>query len=153
MSDTLRQYIRPEHIRLHLDGTDKPALIRELVGVLAQSGAITDVTAVEQAIRAREAEGSTGLHDGVAMPHCRSGAVGDLQVAIGLKREGADFAAADGRASRIFILLVCPERQPAQHLPFITAITRRLRDPRVCRDLARATSVPEAIALLVGTDA
>ena len=152
MSEALRDYIRPEHVRLHLEGTDKLSLVRELIGVLVESGAVRDAAEVEQAVRSREDEMSTGLHDGIAMPHCKSRTVSDMQVAIGLKREGVEFSAVDGMASRIFILLVCPENQPAKHIRFITAITRRLRDPAVRQALVRATSVPEVLVLLAGAD-
>ncbi len=138
----------PDRVSLHIEATDKDAIIRELVDLLDQAPGLNDRPAVEQAILEREAEMSTGLHNGVAIPHGKSDAVDQLQAAIGLKPEGVDFDCVDGQPATIFVCMVSPTSQTGPHIRFMAEISRLLRQEEVRAKLLGATTAEEVLQLL-----
>src|SRR4030042_3940107 len=96
----------PEVIKLPLESRDKPDVLRELVGVLRDAGKIRDFDAVLKAVQERESKGSTGLEEGIAVPHGKTAAVSSLQLAIRIAPQGTDFDSLDGKPTKLFFLLV-----------------------------------------------
>ena len=143
----LQPYLRPDLVKLRLQGTTGPELLQELVGLVQAAGLVHDAADVLAAVLARERSLSTGLERGIAVPHCRTDAVKGLICAVGLKPEGVDFGAFDGQPSRVFVLTLSPISEPTPHVQFMSQVVQVLT-PNVCRRLLRAESTHEALAIL-----
>ena len=132
----LSELLTVDRIRIPLGGRTKDDLLHELVE-LATAGLGPDVAAsVLAAVRQREGVQSTGIGEGVAVPHGKTAALGDLRMAAGLVRPPVDFAALDGRPVELFFLLVGPETAAGGHVRALSRIARLLRQAAV-RDALR----------------
>lgn len=127
----LTDLLSPERIEIPLEAKTKDELLRELVDVVARDGEITAVEEVLRAVREREAVLSTGIGNGVAIPHGKSSAVPELRMAAGITAEPVDFEALDGRPVRLFFLLVGPETAAGPHIKALSRISRLVRKPEV----------------------
>ena len=122
--------------------SSKEEVIRELVELLVNSGAIKskDVSRLVQILLKRESLGSTGIGQGVAIPHGKSDCVTKLVAAFGVSRTGVNFDSLDGEPVSIFFLLVAPEDSAGPHLKALARISRLLKDRlfreslKACRD-------------------
>lgn len=144
----LSELLTPERIRVPLKGTQKDDLLRELVEVLRDSGAIADAEQVLRAVREREQVLSTGIGSGVAIPHGKSDGVNQLALAAGVTAAPVDFEALDGRPVSLFFLLVGPESAAGQHVKALSRISRLLRRDALREQLATARSPEEFLALV-----
>lgn len=143
----LSQLLTPQRIRVPLTATDKAAVLRELVDVLANGeGASADD--LLQAVEEREQVLSTGIGHGVAIPHGRSGRLAELRVAAGVTRAPIEFGSLDGEPVRLVFLLVAPESQAGVHVKALSRITRLVRQPLVRERLVRAASGDEFVRVL-----
>jgi fructose-specific phosphotransferase system IIA component len=122
-----------------LKAETKESVIRELVGLLVKAGSIKekDVTKLVQILLDREALGSTGIGQGVAIPHGKTNCVGRLVGAVGISRAGLNFDSLDGELAHIFFLLVAPEDSAGPHLKALARISRILKEKHF-RDSLRA---------------
>ena len=109
-------------IKTPLTATDKPDVLRELVQILKDAGQIDDFDAVLDAIQTREDQMSTGLLDGIAVPHGRTDAVDELVCAVGLRPAGVDFGAQDGEPTRVFVLVLTPPGGADPYLQFVASL-------------------------------
>lgn len=130
----------PHCVVLHLRGVTKEEIITELVDVLAEEGKLLDRTAALEAVFERERTMSTGMQDGIALPHGKTDGVDSIQVAIGLKPEGLEFQSLDGKPSRIFILVVSPKRTTGPHIQFLATISAILKSPEAREQILLSTS-------------
>ncbi len=124
----------------------KEAAIRSMVAALCQAGSIktADEEGIVAAILKREELGSTGIGRGVAVPHTKHASVDKLIAAIGLSKDGVDFASLDGEPVFIMFLLVSPPDRPGDHLRGLENISRHLRNDNFCKFL-RQSKTPEAV--------
>lgn len=136
-----------ECICLALRSTDKHSVLPELVDILHGAGKLSDRQAFLQAIQDREASGSTGLQYGIAIPHARSGAVGEAAIAFAIAREGIDFDALDGEPSVFFVLVAESEEVDSEHLEILATVCRHLKEEKFCQALLQADSVAKVLAL------
>lgn len=125
----------------------KNDVIREMIGVLKQTGKISDSRAAEKAVLAREELSSTGLGSGIAVPHAKIPGITGLTVAVGLAPDGVDFDALDGQPSTIFFLILAAVDQTGPHLEALTDIARISRDQEFCETILRAGSAAEVVRL------
>ena len=109
-----------------LKASEKTAVIDELLAALNQAGLIDDPAMARADVLAREQSLSTGMHDGLAIPHARTTAVHRLVCAVGIKPSGIDFGAHDGRPSTIFVLTLSPRSGASPHLQFMATMTKCL---------------------------
>jgi fructose-specific phosphotransferase system IIA component len=123
----LTELLSPERIKIPLVSSSKDAILAELVEVVGRNASVRDLDEVLRAVREREEVLSTGIGSGVAIPHGKSAAVSDLALVAGVKPEGIDFEALDGRAVSLFFLLVGPESAAGQHVKALSRISRLLR--------------------------
>ncbi len=144
----LSQLLPPERIRIPLAGGSKDDLLRELVDVLHAAGEVGDPSGVLRAVREREAVLSTGIGNGVAIPHGKSAQVTALAMAAGVTREPVDFEALDGRPVSLFFLLVGPESAAGDHVKALSRISRLVRSDVFRRRLAEAASPADFHAIL-----
>jgi len=100
----------------------------------------------------REKLGSTGIGDGIAIPHGKAASLRELLVAFGRSREGVDFNAMDGRPVHLFFLLMAPENSAGLHLKALAKISRMLKDGAFRKRLMEAGSPAELIAAIEEKD-
>lgn len=135
-------------LNLEVNGAgDKVGVIRHMCSLLAAAGRCDDVDLLVSDVLAREEIISTGLGDGVAIPHARSAAVQVPSVAIGRHQGGIDFGADDGPATLIF-LIAAPDAAGDQHLEILANLARRLVHDEFKDALKAAESASEVIAIL-----
>jgi fructose-specific phosphotransferase system IIA component len=147
-SEDVLSLVTAEHICLDLAGTTKKEVITELVDLVASTGGLSDRDAALQAVFEREKTMSTGMEHGVALPHGKTAAVNDIQVAVGIKKEGIDFDSMDGRPSRLFIMVLSPEQRSGPHIQFLAAISAVLNTETVREEVLNAKTREEAARLL-----
>ena len=144
----LSELLPPERIRIPLRGNTKDDLLRELVEVLRDTGVVKDASDVVRAVREREEVLSTGIGNGVAIPHGKSAEVELLTMAAGVTAEAVDFDALDGRPVSLFFLLVGPESAAGQHVKALSRISRLVRSDSFRSRLAAARTPEEFHAIL-----
>jgi len=122
----LSRYLRPELLKMDLEGATMEEVVDELLVLLRQNGIIKDVEPVKSAVLGREDQMPTSIGHGVAIPHARTDAVDDLACAIGIKREGVDFGGTDSELSTIIVLTLSPREAPVPYVQFMAMISRAL---------------------------
>jgi Kef-type K+ transport system membrane component KefB/mannitol/fructose-specific phosphotransferase system IIA component (Ntr-type) len=143
----IANFLNPRAVKLRLKGTTKDQVLNELLNLLAATGEVGDVGEAHRALLEREESMSTGLVEGVAIPHARTTAVSHLVCAIGLKPEGVDFDSLDGQPSRLFVLTLSPENAPAPHVQFMAGLGQALV-PGICGHLLQCQTAEEVVQLL-----
>ena len=146
----LKKPLTAETINLNLKGTTKEAILSEMVDLLMASGHIRDRDAVLKAVTDREKRMSTGMQNGIAIPHGKTDSVDCLLAALGVKHGGVDFGALDGQPSTIFVMTVSPDSRTGPHIQFLAEISRPLNDASVRTKLLAATSREDVLKLLIG---
>ncbi len=139
--------IQPEVVKVPLVSTTKSDVIRELVEVLRDAGRIAEVDPVYEALMQREGMGSTGLEQGIAVPHAKTQAVRSLTMALGIAPRGIDFQSIDGNPSKLFFLLLAPPDQSGPHIEALAEIARITKSQSFCRMLTAARSAEEVVEL------
>ena len=135
----LAQYITPETVAVELIATDRDAAIAELVGIAARTGKVTDPAAVATSALAREATVSTGLGDGIAIPHAKTDAVSEPVVVYARSRAGIDWSSRDGiPASELFLIAVPEHAAGDTHLKIMSALSRKLVNAQFRAELTAA---------------
>ncbi len=143
-----KRVLSKELVILNLAATTKEALIEELVDVLAQSGRVKDKKAALKAAMERERKMSTGLQNGIAIPHGKTDTVESLVASIGIKREGLDFDSLDGQPCQIFLMTLSPASRTGPHIQFLADISRTLHDPAIRQQVLDAKTEEEVVELL-----
>ncbi len=129
-------------VTVSLKGNSKQEVIEELVDLLVRSGQLKD-DARQQALidlLEREASVSTGMQDGVALPHAKSAAVNRLVWGIGVKKEGLDFQSLDGNPAHIFVIILSPRTASEPHLQFMAEISKLLIDSGIRQQILSAAT-------------
>jgi PTS system fructose-specific IIA component len=129
--------ITPDLVDVAIADTDREAVTRRLIDLLAAAGRVTDAEAFHADVRAREAQMATGMPGGIGLPHARSEAVTVPSLAVGTLVEGVDWGAPDGPARLIF-LIAAPASGDADHLKILAALARRLVHPEFRQSLMDA---------------
>jgi mannitol/fructose-specific phosphotransferase system IIA component (Ntr-type) len=145
----LSELLTPDRVRVPLRGESKQALLEELVGVLAESGAVADADEVLRAVRAREQVLSTGVGSGVGIPHGKCDAVPALAMAAGVTSAPVDFESLDGEPVRLLFLLVAPAAAAGDHVKALSRISRLVRREDFRQRLEGARTPEEFMSLLV----
>ena len=139
----LSELLTPERIRVPLQGTSKEELLQELVQLVSADEHVEDPDQVLRAVREREAVLSTGIGNGVAIPHGKSAAVPELCMAAGRTARPVEFDALDGQPVSLFFLLVGPETAAGPHIKALSRISRLVRRDSVREQLVAATTPEE----------
>lgn len=149
----LTELLSAERVRVPLAARSKDAVLEELVAVLAGAGAVDDAAATLAAVRRREAELSTGIGAGVAIPHGKSDHAPGLAIAAGVAAEPLDFEALDGGPVRLFFMLVGPESAAGLHVKALSRISRLVRREETRERLAAASSAEAFMAVVAEAEA
>jgi PTS system nitrogen regulatory IIA component len=145
-----KRILSKEAVVLRLQGTTKEQIIGELIDVLVSSGKITDRKAALKAVMEREKKMSTGLQNGIAIPHGKSDTIDTLVAALGIRKEGVDFESLDGMPCQIFLMTLSPASRTGPHIQFLADISRVLHDPAVRERVLKAPSADALVELLAG---
>jgi fructose-specific phosphotransferase system IIA component len=125
----LLDILSPKSIKVPLQATEKKAVITELVDLLADAKLIKDRETIKKVVWEREQQRTTGIGEGLAIPHGKSRASDSLVMAIGRPAEPIDFDAIDKRPVRLVVLLVSPPEKTAEHIQALGKISRMMSDP------------------------
>jgi PTS system nitrogen regulatory IIA component len=150
----LSDFVVRDAIKVDLKATGKEEAIREIVASLHDAGQLKaeDLEGVIKAILGREELGSTGIGQGVAVPHTRHPTATRLVGTVALSRGGVDFAALDGEPVHIFFLLISPPNQPGDHLRALENISRHLKDEEFVSFLRQAKTRDQVTEVLDDAD-
>ena len=119
--------LKEETIISELNATDKKGVLEELAGSVAQASGV-DQEEMVRVLLERERLGSTGIGDGIAIPHGKLKSLESLLVGFGRSHKGVDFEAIDGKPAHIFFLLLAPENSTGAHLRMLARLSRLLKD-------------------------
>ena len=144
----IKKVLKESCIAMDLHSNTKTGIIEELVDVLVVAGKITDKQAAVAAVIERERKGSTGLQHGVAIPHGKTNTVEGLVAALGIKKNGVDFASHDGEPCRIFVLTVSPANRTGPHMEYLAEIGRLLEQASVRERILAAHTQTEVIGII-----
>ncbi|OGW87017.1 MAG: hypothetical protein A3C35_00645 [Omnitrophica bacterium RIFCSPHIGHO2_02_FULL_46_11] len=135
-------------IKIGLNATAKEDVLKELVDVLAQVENIGDAKGILKALIERENLGSTGIGQGIAIPHGKTDKVTRLVAVLGISKSGVNFDALDGEPVYIFFLLVAPKATAGPHLKALAQISRLLRDSYFCELIRKCKTEEELFQLI-----
>lgn len=139
-----------EAMIMDLQATDKKGAIDEMVQKMFDAGRISDIDTYKEGILAREAQTSTGLGDGIAMPHAKNSAVKEATVLFAKSQKGVDYEALDGQPTYLFFMIAAPEGANDTHLQALAALSRLLIDADFVGKLKEANT-PEEVQDLFQT--
>ncbi|MTQ86779.1 PTS fructose transporter subunit IIC [Streptococcus salivarius] len=131
---------------LDLQATTKEAAIDEMINSLVDNGVVTDFDVFKAGIMAREAQTSTGLGDGIAMPHSKNPAVKEATVLFAKSNKGVDYESLDGQPTDLFFMIAAPEGANDTHLAALAELSKYLMQDGFADRLRKVTSPDEVIA-------
>ena len=129
-----------------LQATDKEGVINEMIQSLVDNGVVTDFETFKAGIMNREAQTSTGLGDGIAMPHSKNEAVKEATVLFAKSNKGVDYASLDGQPTDLFFMIVAPEGANDTHLAALAELSKYLMKPGFADKLRQASTPDQVIA-------
>ncbi|MBZ2154694.1 fructose-specific PTS transporter subunit EIIC [Streptococcus australis] len=129
-----------------LQATDKEGVINEMVQSLVDNGVVTDFETFKTGIMNREAQTSTGLGDGIAMPHSKNEAVKEATVLFAKSNKGVDYASLDGQPTDLFFMIAAPEGANDTHLAALAELSKYLMKPGFADKLRQANTPDQVIA-------
>ena len=129
-----------------LQATDKEGVINEMVQSLLDNGVVTDFETFKAGIMNREAQTSTGLGDGIAMPHSKNEAVKEATVLFAKSNKGVDYASLDGQPTDLFFMIAAPEGANDTHLAALAELSKYLMKPGFADKLRQASTPEQVIA-------
>ncbi|MBZ4686607.1 MAG: hypothetical protein PWQ96_669 [Clostridia bacterium] len=144
----LKDFIKPEFIKMELASQDKKGVIEELVQVLEDNNVIFDREIVLNGVMEREKKGTTGVGNGVAIPHVKSNAVKKPAIVFGKSRKGIEYESLDGKPAYLFFLIAVPEESDNQHIKLLSTLSRMLVHEDFREALSKADT-PAAIREVV----
>ena len=149
-SSAVGDLLSPAVINLNLQSRDRDSVLAELVNQIPQLADLPEARqTLLKALHEREQLYSTGIGDGVALPHSRNALVGLVDTPIivfGRQKDGIPYGAVDSAPAKLFFLLIAPT--VTQHLAILARLSRVLRDPKLRRALLSADSAERVIALM-----
>jgi len=125
----LGDYLSPDQVIAGLESRTRSEVLAELIRPLIRKYSFLNEQEVHQALISRENLGTTGIGEGVAIPHGKLRDLDDILLTAGLSRSGVDFAALDHKPVHIFFLVLAPEKSAGKHLKILAFISRLLQDP------------------------
>lgn len=134
----LSDLLSSTRVKVPLEATTKDELLRELVDVLVSDRCVQGPEDVLLVVRQREEVLSTGIGNGVAIPHGKSDACSELSIAAGVTRAPVEFDALDGEPIQLVFLLVGPEQAAGAHIKALSRISRLVRQPELRQRLVES---------------
>ncbi|HEM5174279.1 TPA: PTS sugar transporter subunit IIA [Streptococcus suis] len=146
----IQDVLRKDVMLLDLQATSKEAVIDEMIASLVEKGYVTDFEVFKTGIMNREAQTTTGLGDGIAMPHAKNAAVKEATVLFAKSNKGVDYASLDGQPTDLFFMIAAPEGANDTHLAALAELSKYLMKPGFA-DKLRSVSSPEEVISVFDT--
>lgn len=143
----IQDVLRKEVMLLDLQATSKEAVIDEMITSLVDKGVVTDFDTFKTGIMNREAQTTTGLGDGIAMPHSKNAAVKEATVLFAKSNKGVDYESLDGQPTDLFFMIAAPDGANDTHLAALAELSKYLMKPGFADKLRQVTSAEEVIAV------
>ncbi|MFT3838405.1 MAG: PTS sugar transporter subunit IIA [Myxococcaceae bacterium] len=149
----IAEFLKPESIISELTATTKSGVLTELSASLSKT--LTSVTQqrLSQVLEEREKVASTGIGEGVAIPHGKLPGITTLSASFGVSRNGIEFDAIDRKPTHLFFALVAPENSAGLHLKALARISRLFKNPSFRASILAAQSASEIYSLIAQEDA
>lgn len=148
----IMDFLSKKAITANLKASDKEGVIREMVDLLAKADEIKNKDDLTKALLTRESLGSTGIGQGIGIPHAKSSNAKNLVAAFGLSQKGVNFDSLDGELVYIFFLLIAPEESAGPHLKALARISRMLKDKYFREMLKKAKDEKEILHIIQEED-
>ena len=142
-----------EAIIAELTARDKKGVLEELVSVLVNHGRLRDTEKPVEVLLERERLGSTGIGDGIAIPHGKLKEVQGIICSFGRSRVGIDFQSIDERPTHLFFLLLAPEDSASEHLQALARLSRILKDDQLRKRLLEVDTKEDIYRIITEEDA
>ena len=149
---SMKNLLQSDLVLDDIKAADKNGVIREFAGLLKAAGRIREEGEIIRVLTEREAIGSTGIGDGLAIPHGKLRGLPDIVVAFGRSRAGVDFQSIDGKPVHLFFLLLAPDNNPGDHLKVLARISRILNNPVLRENLRTALHREEVRNMILDED-
>ena len=146
----LKKVLSTDVVWVDLKADTKQGIIEEMIDRLLAAGKIKDREAVLQAVVEREEKMSTGMQNGVAIPHGKTDAVSSLVAAVGLNKAGVNFDSMDGEFCTIFIMTLSPIKRRGPHMQFLAEVSRLIGHPAEREKLLACETSTDIYELLTG---
>ena len=146
----LKKVLSPDTVWVDLKADTKQGIIEEMVDRLFAAGKFKDRETALAAVLEREAKMSTGMQNGVAIPHGKTDAVKSLVAAVGLNKAGVNFDSMDGSPCTIFIMTLSPIRRSGPHMQFLAEVSRLISQPAEREKLLAAKTHGDIYEILTG---
>jgi fructose-specific phosphotransferase system IIA component len=140
----ISNFLKTEAIMMEIKAKEKIAAIKELIDHMVGKQLVRDGEKFFSALAQRENLESTGIGDGIAIPHARTDAVDDLLLVFARSPSGVDFSSIDGKPSHLIFLIASPKNKKSEYIMALAKLSRLLRKPSV-RDLLAHARNPEEI--------
>ena len=144
----VRDLIDEAAVKVGLESLDKEECFEEMIDLLVRADRIPDRAGALEAIRQREAQGTTGIGQGVAIPHGKHPSISSLTAALGTSADGLEFDAVDGDPVHVVFLLLAPVNDPGPHIRALAEIARLVQTPGFYRKLTEAKTAAEVLDVL-----
>ena len=145
-------YLDEEWVIADLQGLDKTSLLKELSSVLVKPCKVTSVEELLQVLLDREKLGSTGIGEGIAIPHGRLKKLKKFFISFGRSVKGVDFDSIDRKPSQLFFLVMAPENSAVDNLKLLSRIVTLLKEPSFKKRLIEASSRKELFQIISEED-
>ena len=145
----ITELLTKETIAMDLSASDKNGVIDELVNQLDSAGKLSDIAQFKEAIHNRESQSTTGIGEGIAIPHAKVAAVTSPAIAFGKSKEGVDYQSLDGQPAHLFFMIAAPEGGAQTHLDALAKLSGILMDDTVRENLLQANSKKKYFVLLM----
>jgi len=144
----ISKFLKPEAIIMEMKAKEKIDAIKELVDCMVVSKLVADGDEFLKALAKRENLESTGIGNGIAIPHARTNAVKDLVLAFARSNQGVDFSAIDGKSSHLIFLIASPENKKSEYIMALAKLSRLLRKQLVREQLKNANDPKEILNII-----
>ncbi|MGQ0504367.1 MAG: PTS sugar transporter subunit IIA [Myxococcaceae bacterium] len=149
----IAEFLQPNAVVADLSAGSKPGVLKELCGSLALAYPALKAERLVEVLQERERLGSTGIGEGVAIPHGKLPGLSGLLATFGVSRQGVDFEAIDGKKTHLFFALVAPENSAGIHLKALARISRLFKNPRFRASILEAQTPTDIYELIAREDA
>ena len=144
----LADFIKAEAVFFRFESREKAAILDAMVSACCTAEGIACYDKVRHAVFAREADRSTGIGRGLAVPHCRSDEVDDFTIGVAALQDGVDWDALDGGPVQFIFLVIGPSDKPETYLQLLSQISRIMRVPDAPRRLLAASAPHQIIDII-----
>ena len=149
----IAEFLREDLVLPDLAATDKAGVLGEIAAVLARAYPALSPQRLTDTLLERERLGSTGIGEGIAIPHGKLPGIAGLVAAFARKKGGVDFAAIDGKPTYLFFVLFAPDNSAGLHLKALARISRLFKQPQFRQAILAADGAPAIFRLISEEDA